>query len=194
MSDEMGNIVDGDQLLAVLAGKMLAENSLKKKIVVGTSMTNLGLELWLKDHGLLLYRTSVGDRYVSEKIHKEDLSLGGEPSGHILMPQYSLTGDALINSMILLTELKKRSKPASETLRRFKPVPQVIKNINNVDKKLLEKSVIKKEILNIINEIGNQGRLVVRPSGTEPLIRIMMEGNDESLIASTIKKVESLFR
>ena len=194
MCDEKGSIINGDQILAVLANRMKSENKLNNSTVVGTIMSNYGLQLWLEKIGIKFLRTSVGDRFISEEIHNKELSLGGEPSGHILIPSLSLTGDALLNSLMMLIELVKENKPASKVFNKFIAIPQTLKNISNVDKTLLKDFKIINEIDNIQNKVMNNCRLVVRESGTEPVVRIMAESNDRKLINFAINEIENLLK
>ena len=192
MSDEKGNIVDGDQLLAVLAIKMQRDGLLKNNTVVGTTMTNHAFDLWLNNIGIKLMRADVGDRYISEAINQFNFSLGGEPSGHILIPHLSKTGDALMNALIILCEFVKEKKSSSRFFNKFNPIPQIIHNIKGYGNNILENDEIKAKITTIIQSVQNEARIIVRPSGTEKIIRIMVESNNKELIKTTINKVESL--
>ena len=192
MSDEKGNIVDGDQLLAVLAIKMQRDGLLKNNTVVGTTMTNHAFDLWLNNIGIKLMRADVGDRYISEAINQFNFSLGGEPSGHILIPHLSKTGDALMNALIILCEFVKEKKSSSKFFNKFNPIPQIIYNIKGYGNNILENDEIKSKITTIIQSVQNEARIIVRPSGTEKIIRIMVESNNKELIKTTINKVESL--
>ena len=192
MSDEKGNIVNGDQLLAVLAIKVQRDGLLKNSTVVGTSMTNLAFDKWLNNIGIKLMRTDVGDRYISEAINQFNLSLGGEPSGHILVPHLSKTGDALMNALIILCEFVNEKKTSSKFLNKFNAIPQIIHNIKGHGKDILENNEIKAKIASIIQSVQNEARIIVRPSGTEKIIRIMVESNNKELIKTTINRVENL--
>ena len=192
MSDEQGNIINGDQLLATLAIKMQREGELNNSTVVGTSMTNHAFDLWLKNIGIKLMRTDVGDRYISEAIKEFNFSLGGEPSGHILIPNLSKTGDALMNSLLILCEFVKDKKPSSKFFNKFIPIPQIIHNIKCLDKEILNKIEVKEKLHKIEKKIENNARIVIRSSGTEKIIRIMVESNDKNLILSTVKEVEKI--
>ena len=192
MSDEKGNIVNGDQLLAVLAIKMQRDGLLKNNTVVGTTMTNHAFDLWLNNIGIKLMRADVGDRYISEAINQFNFSLGGEPSGHILIPHLSKTGDALMNALIILCEFVKEKKSSSKFFNKFNPIPQIIHNIKGYGNNILENDEIKAKITTIIQSVQNEARIIVRPSGTEKIIRIMVESNNKELIKTTINKVESL--
>ena len=192
MSDEKGNIVNGDQLLAVLAIKMQRDGLLKNNTVVGTTMTNHAFDLWLNNIGIKLMRANVGDRYISEAINQFNFSLGGEPSGHILIPHLSKTGDALMNALIILCEFVKEKKSSSKFFKKFNPIPQIIHNVKGYGNNILENDEIKGKITTIIQSVQNEARIIVRPSGTEKIIRIMVESNNKELIKTTINKVESL--
>ena len=193
VSDEKGNIIDGDQLLAVLAIKLQREGELKNSTIVGTSMTNHAFDLWLNNIGINLMRADVGDRYISEAINQFDYSLGGEPSGHILIPHLSKTGDALMNALIILCELVRENKLSSNFFKKFTPIPQTIYNIKGIDKDILDKVELKEQIHKVIQKVKDDARVIVRPSGTEKIIRIMVESNNSTLIKSTIGEFEKIF-
>ena len=193
VSDEKGNIIDGDQLLAILAIKLQRDGELKNSTIVGTSMTNHAFDLWLKNIGINLMRTDVGDRYISEAINQFDYSLGGEPSGHILIPHLSKTGDALMNALIILCEFVRENKLSSNFFKKFTPVPQTIYNIKGIDKDILDKVELKEQIHKVIQKVKDDARVIVRPSGTEKIIRIMVESNNSTLIKSTIGEFEKIF-
>ena len=192
MADEQGNIINGDQLLATLAIKMQREGDLNNSTIVGTSMTNHAFDLWLKNIGIKLMRTDVGYRYISEAIKEFNFSLGGEPSGHILIPHLSKTGDALMNSLLILCEFVKEKKPSSKFFNKFIPIPQIIHNLKDLDKEILNRIEVKEKLHKIKKKIENNARIVIRPSGTEKIIRIMVESNDQNLILSTVKEVEKI--
>ena len=193
VSDEKGNIIDGDQLLAVLAIKLQRDGELKNSTIVGTSMTNHAFDLWLNNIGINLMRTDVGDRYISEAIKQFDYSLGGEPSGHILIPHLSKTGDALMNALIILCELVRENKLSSNFFKKFTPIPQTIYNIKGIDKDILDKVELKEQIHKVIQKVKDDARVIIRPSGTEKIIRIMVESNNSTLIKSTIGEFEKIF-
>ena len=193
VSDEKGNIIDGDQLLAVLAIKLQRDGELKNSTIVGTSMTNHAFDLWLNNIGINLMRTDVGDRYISEAINQFDYSLGGEPSGHILIPHLSKTGDALMNALIILCEFVRENKLSSNFFKKFTPVPQIIYNIKGIDKDILDKVELKEQIHKVIQKVKDDARVIIRPSGTEKIIRIMVESNNSTLIKSTIGDFEKIF-
>ena len=184
-SDENGEIINGDQIIAVLAREMQNNNELIDNQVVGTLMSNLGLENYLNKLKIHLHRTNVGDRYILDKMIKSNSKLGGEPSGHILLSDFAKTGDGLLTAIKILSLLKKSRSKASEFLRPFKPIPQSLKNLKKIDKNVL----LNKNIISLVEkqqeELGKKGRILLRPSGTEDLIRIMVECNDLNLLKST---------
>ena len=186
-SDENGEIINGDQIIAVLAREMQHNNELIDNQVVGTLMSNLGLENYLNKLKINLHRTNVGDRYILDKMIKSNSKLGGEPSGHILLSDYAKTGDGLLTAIKILSLLKKSRLKASEFLRPFQPIPQSLKNLKNIDKSVL----LNKNIISLVEkhqkELGKKGRILLRPSGTEDLIRIMVECTDLNLLKSTIE-------
>jgi len=184
-SDENGEIINGDQIIAVLAREMKKNNELSDNQVVGTLMSNLGLENYLNKLNIYLHRTNVGDRYILDKMIKSNSKLGGEPSGHILLSDFAKTGDGLLTAIKILSLLKKSGLKASEFLRPFNPIPQSLKNLNNINKNVL----LNKNIISLVEkqqeELGKKGRILLRPSGTEDLIRIMVECTDLNLLKTT---------
>ena len=186
--DENGRIVDGDQLMATIAEDWHRTHKLTAGGVVATVMSNLGLERHLESLGLKLHRTKVGDRYVVEQMREANINLGGEQSGHIVMSDFATTGDGLLAALQLLACVQHADKPVSEVCRRFDPVPQLLKNVAN-DRAVLDQEPIKDAISEVRNRLGNSGRLVIRPSGTEPLIRIMAEGDDSALVNTVVDEL-----
>ena len=184
-SDENGEIINGDQIIAVLAREMQKNNELSDNQVVGTLMSNLGLENYLNKLNIYLHRTNVGDRYILDKMIKSNSKLGGEPSGHILLSDFAKTGDGLLTAIKILSLLKKSGLKASKFLRPFNPIPQSLKNLNNIDKNVL----LNQNIISLVEkqqeELGKKGRILLRPSGTEDLIRIMVECTDLNLLKTT---------
>lgn len=176
--DERGQIIDGDQLMAMIAENWHNEGRLTGGGVVATVMSNLGFERFLGSKGLELARTKVGDRYVVEHMRQHGYNVGGEQSGHIVLTDYGTTGDGLISALQVIACIKQTGKPASEVCRKFEPVPQVLKNVRYSSGKPLENEKVKAAIEDARLDLGNSGRLVIRPSGTEPLIRVMAEGDD----------------
>ena len=192
MADEKGNLVDGDQLIAVIARSWKDAGLLSGDQIVTTVMSNLGLEEYLAAHGLGLLRTQVGDRYVVERMQADGLNLGGEQSGHIVLSDYATTGDGLIAALQVLAVLVSAGKPASEVLRPFMPRPQRLKNVAIGAGRPLEAASVKKAIAEAEARLGKTGRLLIRPSGTEPLIRVMAEGPDEMVIAGIVDEVAAV--
>src|SRR5438552_2078905 len=184
--DEKGHVVDGDQLLAVVAESWKEDHRLSKPTVVATVMSNLGLERHLKGIGLALARTPVGDRYVLEHMREGGFNLGGEPSGHIIMSDYATTGDGFVAALQVLAVVKKHGKAVSEVCHRFDPLPQVLKNVRYREGKPLEDAKVKTAIEDAVQRIDGQGRLVIRASGTEPVIRVMGEGENQPFIEEIV--------
>ena len=188
MCDEKSKIIDGDQIIAMLARRWKSKKILKGG-VVGTLMSNYGLENFLSDEKIKFYRSKVGDRYVKEKMKKLNFNLGGEQSGHIILGKFATTGDGLLVALEVLFSLRKRKK-ASKLLNVFKPLPQVLENIVVRDKNIINKIKSKNAIKKAIKIMGDKGRILVRKSGTEPKIRIMAESYDKSLILKCIKIIK----
>ena len=180
--DEHGKIIDGDQLMALIACNWHRNGRLRGGGLVATVMSNLGLERHLTNAGLTLQRTKVGDRYVLEAMRAGGYNLGGEQSGHIILSDYATTGDGTIAGLQILAELVATQRPASELLAQFEPVPQLLKNVRFSGGKPLEAASVKQAIAEAEAELEGRGRLVIRPSGTEPLIRVMAEGDDEAQV------------
>ena len=187
--DERGQIIDGDQIMALIAKSWGAAGKLKGGGVVATVMSNLGLERFLTANGMTLERTKVGDRYVMERMREGGFNLGGEQSGHIIMSDVSTTGDGLISALQVLAVLSQSNKPMSSLARQFEPAPQVLKNVRFSGGKPLEKKQVKEAIAEAEAKLSGTGRLVVRASGTEPLIRIMAEGDDERMVKDVVKAI-----
>ena len=188
-SDENGKIIDGDQIIAVLAREMQKNDELSDNQVVGTLMSNLGLENYLNNLNICFHRTNVGDRYILDKMIKSNSKLGGEPSGHILLADFAKTGDGLLTAIKILSLLKKSGLKASEFLRPFNPIPQSLTNLKNIDKNILSNKTIIALVKQQQELLGNKGRILLRPSGTENLIRIMVESNDINLVNKTTEKI-----
>jgi len=189
ISDERGEVVDGDQIMALIAKSWNEAGKLKGGGVVATVMSNLGLERFLAANGMHLERTKVGDRYVMERMREGGFNLGGEQSGHIIMSDVSTTGDGLISALQVLAVLAQSSKPLSTLARQFEPAPQVLKNVRFSGGKPLEAKSVKTAIAEAEARLSGTGRLVVRASGTEPLIRIMAEGDDERMVKDVVKAI-----
>ncbi|MFJ7355499.1 phosphoglucosamine mutase [Phyllobacterium sp. NPDC097923] len=190
--DEKGSIIDGDQLMAVIAQSWQESDRLVGGGVVATVMSNLGFERFLGDRGLTLARTNVGDRYVVEHMRNHGFNIGGEQSGHIVISDFSTTGDGLVSALQILAVVQEEGKPVSEVCRKFEPVPQVLKNIRTAGGKPLEDKKVKTAIDDARDRLGTSGRLVIRPSGTEPLIRVMAEGDDSQLVDTVVNDIISV--
>jgi phosphoglucosamine mutase len=190
VADEKGNLVDGDQLMALIALGLQARDGLKGEAVVATVMSNLGLERKLEDAGLKLVRTQVGDRYVLEEMRRSGCNVGGEQSGHIILADHSTTGDGLVAGLQVLAALVEAKRPASELLRQFEPLPQMLKNVRfNGGVEPLEADSVRKRIAAAEAELEGKGRLLIRKSGTEPLIRVMAEGDDPALVERLVDDI-----
>jgi phosphoglucosamine mutase len=184
--DEKGHLVDGDQLMAVVAESWKEDGRLARPGIVATVMSNLGLERHLVAHGLSLARTAVGDRYVLEHMREHGYNLGGEQSGHIILSDYSTTGDGLVTALQVLAVIKKQGGPVSQVCHRFDPLPQVMKNVRYKAGRPLEHAGVRSAIAAAEQRLDGQGRLVIRPSGTEPVIRVMGEGDDRVLVEEVV--------
>jgi phosphoglucosamine mutase len=184
--DERGHVIDGDQLLAVIAESWKDDGRLSKPGIVATVMSNLGLERHLKTRGIALIRTPVGDRYVLEQMRENGFNVGGEQSGHIILSDYATTGDGLVAALQVLAVVKKQNRPVSEVCHRFEPLPQVLKNVRYKKGKPLEDAKVKSAITSAEKRLNGNGRLVIRPSGTEPVIRVMGEGDDQVLVEEVV--------
>jgi phosphoglucosamine mutase len=187
--DEQGRVVDGDQLMATIAAGWARRGRLAGGGLVATVMSNLGLERHLRSQGLGLVRTAVGDRYVLEKMRSSGYNVGGEQSGHIILSDYGTTGDGLVAALLVLAELKRAGAPASEVLHRFEPLPQLLKNVRFAGGKPLEAQSVKDAIAAAEAELAGTGRLVIRPSGTEPVIRVMAEGDDAAQVETLVDRI-----
>ncbi len=187
--DETGRVVDGDQLMALIGGSWARSGMLRGGGVVATVMSNLGLERYLKSEGLSLERTGVGDRYVLERMRSGGFNVGGEQSGHIILTDYATTGDGLVAALQVLAQLVVTGKPASELLHLFDPVPQLLKNVRFSSGKPLDAPHVKAAIAEAESELNGAGRLVIRPSGTEPLIRVMAEGDDAGQVTRLVDMI-----
>ena len=193
LADEKGGIIDGDQCLAVIADGMAAHGGLAGRTVIGTVMTNHGLAQYLETEGIALERTNVGDRYILERMRTGGFNLGGEPSGHILMTDYATSGDAIMAALKMLSVLKKSDKLASESLRKFTALPQRVINIKSDDRDNMMAILSSKKVQRLMSDVETQlngsGRLVIRPSGTESLLRVMVEAEDNAVMNKTCEEV-----
>ncbi|MCF2514360.1 phosphoglucosamine mutase [Sphingomonas sp. G124] len=187
--DERGDMVDGDQLMALIALSQKQGGTLRGGGIVATVMSNLGLERKLGEHGLEMHRTAVGDRYVLEAMREKGCNVGGEQSGHIILSDYATTGDGLIAGLQVLAAIVEQGKPASELLHMFEPVPQLLKNVRFGGGAPLETDAVKAAIAGAESELGGRGRLVIRKSGTEPLIRVMAEGDDPIMVERLVDRI-----
>jgi phosphoglucosamine mutase len=187
--DEMGQAVDGDQLMAVIALRMHEKGALRGGGVVATVMSNLGLERFLQGHGLTLERTQVGDRYVLERMRAGGFNVGGEQSGHMILLDHGTTGDGTVAALRVLASLVRSGKRASELLHQFAAVPQLLKNVRYAGGAPLENAAVKAMIADAEAELTGRGRLVIRPSGTEPLIRVMAEGDDAAQVERLVEAI-----
>jgi len=192
--DECGRLIDGDQILALISGSWQAEGRLRGAAVVATVMSNMGLERYLKGLGLGLLRTAVGDRYVGERMREAGCNLGGEQSGHVIMSDFATTGDGLIAALQVLSVLVQEGKPASEVCRRFTPLPQRLVNVRFAGASPLKDDAVQREIAAFEERLGARGRILIRASGTEPLIRVMAEAEDETLVTETVESLAATIR
>ena len=187
--DETGKVVDGDQLMATIATGWARAGRLAGGGLVATVMSNLGLERHLAAQGLGLIRTKVGDRHVLEKMRSSGYNVGGEQSGHIILSDYATTGDGLVAALQVLAEVKRAGAPASEVLHRFEPLPQLLKNVRFKGGRPLDAEAVKAVIAKAEAELDGKGRLVIRPSGTEPVIRVMAEGDDRAQVETLVDRI-----
>jgi len=188
--DETGAVADGDQIMALFANRWAEEGRLRGRTLAATVMSNLGLEHYLADRDIALHRTAVGDRYVVEAMRANGLNLGGEQSGHIVMTDFATTGDGLIAGLQFLAEMKRTGKRASELTRNFEKVPQLLKNVRYADGKApLEAASVQAAIAAGEAKLDGTGRLLIRKSGTEPLIRVMAEAEDQGLMEAVVDDI-----
>jgi len=192
MVDQNGHRIDGDQIMALLAKSMADKNRLKGNAVAATVMSNLGFERYLKGQGITLVRTSVGDRYVVEAMREKDLNLGGEQSGHMVLSDYATTGDGLLAAVQILTTMVESKQDIASLCHVFDPVPQYLENVRIEGKdasSIMDHNDVAQAIQNATDSLENTGRVLIRPSGTEPLIRVMAEGDDENQVKQVIGKI-----
>jgi phosphoglucosamine mutase len=190
--DEKGRIVDGDQILGLIGKRWLADGKLKGNGVVATIMSNLGLERMLAGHGAELVRAGVGDRYVMEQMRARGMNIGGEQSGHIILSDFSTTGDGLIAALQVCAAIAESGKRASEVTHAFDPLPQLLKNVRYRNGSPLDIPAVATAIERIEKELGSKGRIVIRKSGTEPVIRVMAEGDDEKTVKNVVGSIVSI--
>ncbi len=186
IADERGHLIDGDQVLAAIAESWREDGRLAKPGIVGTVMSNLGLERHLQSLGLELVRTPVGDRYILERMREHGYNVGGEQSGHIILSDYTTTGDGFVAALQVLAVVQKQHKPVSQVCHRFDALPQVLKNVRYRGGKPLEHQNVQSAIASAQERLNGHGRLVIRPSGTEPVIRVMGEGDDKAMIEEIV--------
>ena len=186
MVDEKGDKIDGDQIMAALALSMKARGTLKGGGLVATVMSNLGLERLMLANDLTMVRTAVGDRYVVEHMRKHGFNLGGEQSGHLILKDFAPTGDGLLAALQVLHIIKHQELPASKALRLFEPLPQILKNVKYSGDNPLGNDTVRKEIEGAQQKFNGSGRVLVRESGTEPLIRVMAEGDDFEMVDTIV--------
>jgi phosphoglucosamine mutase len=188
MADEKGRVVDGDQLMALIAGGFARDGRLAGGGLVATIMSNLGLERFVEARGLSLFRTKVGDRYVIERMKADGINVGGEQSGHIILSDYATTGDGLLAALQVLAELVQAQRPMSEVARLFEPYPQLLRNVKfeRGAADPLGHATVRSAIASAETALGREGRIVIRPSGTEPVIRVMAEGADPDLVRRSV--------
>jgi len=189
LADETGSVIDGDQILALIAARWAGEGRLAGGGVVATVMSNMGLERFLAARGLALHRTQVGDRYVAEAMRAGGFNVGGEQSGHMILSDFATTGDGLIAALQALAVVVATGKPASEVCRQFTPLPQVLRNVRYGGASPLQAPPVRRAIAAAEAALAGAGRLVIRKSGTEPVIRVMAEGEDEALINRVVEEL-----
>jgi len=187
--DEGGHVIDGDQLMALISKSWTAQGRVANGCLVSTVMSNLGLERFVNSLGVELHRTPVGDRYVVEHMRKNGCNIGGEQSGHIILTDFATTGDGLIAALQVLAVIVEMERPASEVLRVFEPLPQILKNVRFGESEPLELAKVREAIKAGEIRLGQQGRLVIRKSGTEPVIRVMGEGDDRDLVETVVEDI-----
>jgi phosphoglucosamine mutase len=187
MADDRGELIDGDQILALIAQSWAASGRLRGNGIVATVMSNLGLERFLAGQGLGLHRTQVGDRYVAAQMRETGMNLGGEPSGHLIFSDFATTGDGLLAALQVLAVIVEQRRSAREVCRVFTPLPQLLKNVRFAGTSPLRSKHIQLAIAAAEAELNGAGRLVIRESGTEPLIRVMAEGEDEAMISRMVE-------
>jgi len=195
--DGDGKLVDGDEMLAICGMDLKERGQLPHNAIVATSMSNQGLEVMCRDNGITLHRTDVGDRYVLEKMLKDDLVLGGEQSGHVIFSQYNTTGDGMLTGLRLLEIIARKQKSLAQLRKVMEHFPQVLLNVRVTSERKREwdkSPAITKAIAEMEAKLAGEGRILVRPSGTEPLVRVMIEGRDEAIINAMAESLASLIK
>ena len=186
IADETGEVVDGDQILGLIAASWHQAGTLRGGGIVATVMSNLGLERHLAGLGLRLHRTKVGDRYVAEHMRAEGLNVGGEQSGHLILSDFATTGDGLLAALQVLAVLVQQNRPASNVLQVFQPLPQRLKNVRFIGPSPLREERVQAMVHEAEVRLNGTGRVLIRESGTEPLVRVMAEGEDSSVVAEIV--------
>ncbi|MGH6816454.1 MAG: phosphoglucosamine mutase [Hyphomicrobiaceae bacterium] len=194
MADEKGNLIDGDQLMAVIVKSWRDNNKLTGGGLVASVMSNLGLERYLQTMGLTLARTPVGDRYIVEHMRAHGFNVGGEQSGHIILSDYTTTGDGLLCALQILAVVAATAQPVGVVCKRFAPLPQVLKNVRYTNGRPLDNEGVRRAIEAGKRRLGAAGHLVIRPSGTEPVIRVMAQGEDERLVSAVVSDIVEAVR
>ena len=189
LSDERGKIIDGDQILGLIAQYWGRAGRLTGDGVVATVMSNLGLERFLASEGVALHRTQVGDRYVAERMRASGINVGGEQSGHMILSDYATTGDGLVAALQVLAVLVKQGRPASEACKLFDPLPQMLRNVRFTGRSPLKDPHVMAAVADAEAELGQTGRLLLRMSGTEPVLRVMAEGEDEAMVSRIVAQL-----
>ena len=189
IADERGELIDGDQLLALIGGSWAASGRLRGGGIVATVMSNLGLERFLTGRGLALHRAAVGDRYVAAMMREAAINVGGEQSGHLILSDFATTGDGLVAALQVLGVLVEQDRPASEVCRVFTPLPQLLRNVRYAGASPLDDVHIQRAIQAAEGRLNGAGRLLIRKSGTEKLIRVMAESEDEALVALVVDEL-----
>ncbi len=189
LADERGHLIDGDQVLALIAQSWARDGRLRGGGVVATVMSNLGLERFLADQGLTLDRTRVGDRYVVERMRETGINIGGEQSGHMILSDFATTGDGLVAALQVLATIMTEARPASEVCRRFAPLPQLLRNVRFSGGDPLTHATVLEAVRDVEARLAGTGRLLLRPSGTEPLIRVMAEAEDEAMVSQVVAEL-----
>ncbi len=192
LSDERGELVDGDQILALIAHTWSGAGRLRGGAVVATVMSNLGLERFLESDGVRLLRTRVGDRYVAERMRADGVNIGGEQSGHMILSDYATTGDGLVAALQVLAALVEQQRPASAACSLFEPLPQILRSVRFAGVSPLGRAHVRAAMADAEAELGQTGRLLVRLSGTEPVVRVMAEGEDEALVRRLVSQLCAL--
>jgi phosphoglucosamine mutase len=189
IADETGEVVDGDQILALIARSWHQAGTLRGDGIVATVMSNLGLERYLGEHRLKLHRTKVGDRYVAEYMRAAGINVGGEQSGHLILSDFATTGDGLLAALQVLAVLVQQERPASEVLQVFERLPQRLKNVRFAGSSPLREAAVQAAIRDAETRMKGTGRVLIRESGTEPLVRVMAEGEDSAVVAEVVDRL-----